>query len=96
MVSNFSTFSNPFTSYENREHDRCDMLDYLIKGEPSSAAHLFGQYHVNYVLLSTANALVLKQNRPLPGKLVYENHGYVILSVNDYFSSVINPILPRE
>jgi hypothetical protein len=47
-------------------------------------------------LLSTANALVLKQNRPLPGKLVYENHGYVILSVNDYFSSVINPILPRE
>jgi hypothetical protein len=96
MVSNFSTFSNPFTSYENREHDRCDMLDYLIKGEPAYAARLFGQYHVNYVLLSAANAVVLKQKKFLPGKLVYENHGYLILSVNDYFSSVINPILPRD
>ncbi len=96
MVSNFSTFSNPFTNYENREHDRGDMLDYLIKGEPVNAVRLFGQYHVNYVLLSTGTALVLKLKKSLPGKLIYENHGYIILSLNDYFSSVINPILPRE
>ncbi len=96
MVSNFSTFSNPFTNYENRERDRTNMLSYLLSGEPAAASDLFEEYRVNYILLSTEKASLLKQKRGLPGKIVYENPGYLILSVNDYFSSVIKPILPRE
>jgi hypothetical protein len=96
MVCTLTTFSNPFTNYERREQDRGAMLNYLIKGEPASAEQLFGAYHVNYILLSNAKANLSRQKGKLPGKVIYQNHGYLILSVNDYFSSVLKPILPRD
>lgn len=95
MVSGLSTFSNPFIDYNTREHDRTAMLNFLIHGAPASATQLFKKYQVNYILLNSNDVIELEKRMPLPGRLVYKNANYVILSIDDYQSSAIKPILPR-
>ncbi len=94
MVAVVTTFSNPFTSYVTRENDRTDMLNYLLIGAPATAAPLFERYHVNYVLITASDAAILKRRNQLPFNTVYQNSGYVILSVNGNNISLIKAILP--
>ena len=87
MVSNYSTFSNPFVNYDQREKDRGDMLSFLITGLPASAANLFPHYKVSYILLSLPKAEKAIKGKGLPGKEIFKNNTYLILSIADYTCS---------
>ncbi len=80
MVSIETYFSNPYVSYDQREHDRVEMMQYLTTGEPTSAQNLFPEYKVNDVLLSNQDFAKYKQPPFASSKVIFRDSSFTILS----------------
>ncbi len=81
MVSVEVYFSNPYISYEQRENDRNDMLSYLSTSAPLSAAGLFANYKVSYVLLPNNDFEKFKTPSFLSGPVIFKNNSFTIVSL---------------
>ena len=80
MVSVETYFSNPYVSYDHREHDRVEMMHYLTTGEPASAQNLFPEYQVSDVLLSNQDFAKYKQPPFASSKVIFRDSSFTILS----------------
>jgi hypothetical protein len=80
MVSVETYFSNPYVSYDQRESDRVEMLDYLTTGQPVPAEKLFSEYNVSDVLLSNGDFAKYKQPDFASSAVIFKNNSYTILS----------------
>lgn len=83
MVSVETYFSNPYVSYDEREHDRNQMLDYLTKGSPASAVQLFKSYNVSMVLLTNQDYAKYKQPAFASSQIMLKNNNYTLFSIKN-------------
>lgn len=83
MVCNAFTFSNPYVDFGKRESDRHTMLSFISSGQPLTAAQLFKDYQVDYVLLPNAGPENRKISSPLLGEGVFNNGSYTLFTLKD-------------
>lgn len=80
MVAIYSTFSNPYISFEKRESDRNNMLSYLAAGKPESARELFETYSVDALLIENRTLKNLQNSHVLFPQPVYQNEKFSIFN----------------